>query len=159
MFVQELRSNRLNDLVMKLYRSKIIKVGKGERTLQMYCCFHLLSKLFWSEKANWRFRPIIVEESALKSGSDIGDIMLPSDMEKDQIDVWVEIKNFFGKETITNTMLRSLTRDYEKCDSNHQRGGKGVVLFTFDDKIMGETLVQDLSNRFPKVTTIVIGGI
>ena len=144
---------------MDLYQSKIIKIGKGERTLQMYCCFHLLSRLFWSEKANWRFRPIIVEESAVKSGSAIGDIMLPSDMKKDHVDVWVEIKNFFGKETITNSMLASLTRDYEKCNSNCKRGGKGVVLFTFDDKVMGEALVEELSNKFPKVTTIVIGGI
>lgn len=157
-FIDELKSSSLNELVMKLYKERIIVPGRGERSLQMYCCFHLLSNLFWSENSNWAFRPIIVEERAVSTDSEIGDIMLKHDLFKDRIAVWVEIKNYFGRENFTESMINALIRDYEKCTINVKKGDLGVVLLTFDDRELAESLLSELIERYHNVETIVIGG-
>jgi hypothetical protein len=156
-FVKKLQSEGLNNMVLELYNANVIHVDRGERTLQMYCCFYLLSELFFSKNSHWAFRSVIVEERATQSDSEIGDIMLPSDMDEDLTDVWVEIKNYFGKDNFTQRMIRSLTRDYQKCDLNIENGGLGVVMFTFNDKELGQHLVSELSNQYPRVVTIVLG--
>ena len=157
-FVNELKSDELNNRILELRRVNVIHEGRGERTLQMYCCFYLLTNLFFSKKSNWSFRPLIVEERANDVDSEIGDIMLISDLPHREVDVWVEIKNYFGNDKLTESMRAALTKDFNKCMKAITNGAIGVVMFTFDDKILGEKLISDISTQFPQVELVVIGS-
>lgn len=157
-FVKELGSDELNNRILALRKAGIIQERRGERTLQMYCCFHLLTKLFFSEKSNWSFRSVIVEERANEQDSEIADIMLLSDLPHREVDVWVELKNYFGFLHLTDTMRAAIERDFEKCQNAIETmGAIGVVMFSFDDKELGRQLVSDISSKFQQVELVVLG--
>ena len=156
-FAEELHSGELRDWIIKLREWGFIHAGRGERTLQMWICCYLVEKFFLSESAVYGFRPIIIEERAVDGGADIGDIMLPSSQVEGKIDVWVEIKNYFGCNTLSDTEVKKLERDFIKCRANIDAGGLGVVLITMDRVEDARAFASPLELKYEGVQVVIIG--
>ena len=156
-FAGELRSEGLRDWIIQLREAGYIHEGRGERTLQMWICSHLVQKFFSAESGVYRIRPIIIEERALQGDSDIGDIMLPSQSVNGKIDVWVEIKNHFGCSTLSDTQMKNLEKDFVKCRRNIEKGGLGVVLITMDRVEDAEAVTSPLALKYEGVQVVTIG--
>ena len=155
---EELESDELRMWILVLRNNDFINENRGERTLQMWICSHLIRKFFFGDPPRYHFRRILAEERASEGESDIGDIMLPSQTHEKRVDVWVEIKNHFGKNSLTAAEQTKLERDFEKCQKSVNNGGSaGVVLVTIDHVADAEQYTGPLNEKYPDVTVVIIG--
>ena len=155
--VFHLRSTGLHNWIQNLKGDGFL--DDYERTAQTYIVAYILQKCFYGHDSVYMPRPIKIEERQDRSGDfPIPDISMPSTNFSGHLDVWVELKVYFGQLTLNENDIQNLTWDFQKASNNVASGGRGVVLIMCEDREYIDEQVNLIHREFESVELIIIGG-
>lgn len=155
--VFHLRSIGLHNWIVNLKRDGFL--DDYERTAQTYIVAYILQNCFYGHNSLYMPRPIKIEERQDRSGDiPIPDISMPSTNFSGHLDVWVELKVYFGQLTLNQSDIRNLTWDFQKASNNVASGGRGVVLIMCESREHIDEHVDLIHREFENVDLIIIGG-